>query len=273
MIGFGVDFVRGRFFFVSLEGALFLATAFILLVKGARPSCTVLKMSRRLRIVRGNVIGKQVISAGKRTIVKTGMGLGKDGRKAVASISKGFSLRGMSRSVLVMSCVNFRRRRITVGKQGCMGIVLGRGSRLLSRIIMIKCNTRGGIGLAKTITDLSIGRLRDQPVADTSRDLTNGVTNMRVTRSSNVTNTSNTRVAVHKLNALGGASPLVLVSKIVSPGVSMMGPTSVRDVSILGSTTSTSVCNSRTTGNIMLIDAGGKGTRKGSAFGMDANLS
>lgn len=49
-------------------------------------------------------------------------------------------------------------------------------------------------------------------------------------------------------------------------------PDRIRSISMLGSTTSTTVCNSQTTGNIVLVAAGGNG-RKGLAFGCSNGMN
>ncbi len=53
-------------------------------------------------------------------------------------------------------------------------------------------------------------------------------------------------------------------SGVFTANVKGVGPGSVRDVAILGSTSTTTVCNSRTTGNIVIIAAGENRTKDAS---------
>lgn len=48
-----------------------------------------------------------------------------------------------------------------------------------------------------------------------------------------------------------------MVSNVVASPKISFGPTSTRSVRVLGSTSTTTVCNSHTTGNIVVIAAGG----------------
>lgn len=204
-----------------------------------------------------NVIG----STGNRPMVNTGMVIGNRSVNAVASVSKQFILSTPGSTILRVACVNFASRSIGVKGGGRVIIALARSARALSRIIMINCNARGGIGLANTMKGISVGSVKSQPVAGTNGTLRNAISKMCTLRGSNRPKTSNTIVGVHNINALGGDSPLILVSNFPKD-VSSISTSSVDSVSMLGSTTSTSVCNGHTTGNMILMAAGGK-TLKG----------
>lgn len=62
------------------------------------------------------------------------------------------------------------------------------------------------------------------------------------------------------------------MSGVCRSTVTNLGPTSVRDVAMLGSTTTATVCNTHTTGNIVIVAAGGNGTN-GPRVAFSAGLS
>lgn len=94
-----------------------------------------------------------MLSTAKRPMVNTDVLRGKASGKIVASLSNGFSL-GItsSGSMVIVSCVNFGAGRMSTSSGGLRGVILSRSARILSRIIMVKCKTRGGRALANSIT-------------------------------------------------------------------------------------------------------------------------
>lgn len=205
-------------------------------------------------------------------MVKIDVLIGNASGKAIASLSNGFSLSTRVKGVLRVDCMNCVSRRVGIRDGGLLHVVVRRSAGGLRRMIMIKCKARGGIGLAKTMSTISTRSLTDGPIVDATRTLTNLTPNLDMLRASNHPKRK-TAIGVHKANAFSGtkASPLILVSNL-SNGVSSMSPGSVRDVSFLGSTTSTSVCNGHTTGKIVLVRAGGN-TRNGAAVACDGSFN
>lgn len=200
-----------------------------------------------------------------RPVVNTDMIIGNAAGKAIASLSKGFAVRTSGDDILVISFVKCAPRRFAVGNgRAFCRVSLTRSARALSRIIMMNFNARGGIGLAKTITAISGGALRSHPIASISRTLRKIVPKLGVSvGSGNKQLSCGPAVGVHKAKGLGAksdTSPLILVSK-TRKSVGSLGPRSVTGVSILGSTTTSTVCNSHTPFNMVLIAAGSKRTK------------
>lgn len=213
-------------------------------------------------IVRADMIGNEVLSSANRPVVNTDVVRGNAAGKAVASVSKGFSLDiSSSGTVLIISCLNCGSIRLSTSSGGLGRVILGRSARVLSRIIMINCNTIGGSSLANTMTSISAGRLATTNVSDTTNTVRNMIPNIGVRHSSGGPN-DKCGVLVHNLGAIDNdAGPLVMVSNIPNTRLRGVGPSSVRGVSVLGSTSSATVCNSETAGKIMVIAAGEKGTK------------
>lgn len=206
---------------------------------------------------RKGVIAKIIHSIGNRPIIKTGISMGNAAGKAVASVSKGFALRNISTSSgLSMSCVNCVTRRVMINGGKTFRVMLGSSARTLRRIIIINCTTRGGIGLAKSMTDLGFAsRGLDHPIAAVTTSLSNVTTNIGIVGADDRPGTRNSSVLVHNINAVGSTNPLVLISK-VRVDLGRIGPGSITSVSVLGSTTSYTVCNGEKTGKMVLIAAG-----------------
>lgn len=206
-----------------------------------------------------------MLSPGGRPLVNMKIVVGGATTKAVASISKECSVRIPSGgTVLSFSCINCGEGRVEMKGRDIVGISLRRRSILVSRIIIMKCNDRGGIGLAKTITTVSISRtLTNHSITGISSTLRKLVPKLSIGRDSNVTKGGSSGLLVHNLNAVGGTSPLVIISSVPSTSVGQLGVGSVRDVAMLGSTATSSICNSHTTGNIVLIGAGSNGNLRG----------
>lgn len=198
-------------------------------------------------------IAKAIASTRGGPLVNTTIIMMKAASNIVASFSNGCAVGTTSNRSLGFSCMNCRRRAIGISNHDIVGIGLSR-NRLLSRIIIVNCNAIGGDRLANTITSISNGRLRTGITHDTSTTLRKEITNIAISTTGNRPK-RNLGVGIHNVDSLDTADPLCIVSNICN-SVGVISPTSVRSVRILGSTSTTTVCNSHTTGNIMLIAAG-----------------
>lgn len=198
-----------------------------------------------------------IASTTGRPVVNTDMMRGNAAGKIVASFSNGFTLDMSPGTAVVVSCINCTARRIPMGKGAGVQIALGRSARVLSRIMIINCKAVGGDSVANTVSSMSMSSLMGHAAAGPTRTLRNGVTNMGVVGTNNGTNT-NIRIGVHNIGAFNSGRPLCVVSNFPN-SVRGIGPRSVRSVRMLGSNTTTTVCNSITTGNIVVMAAGGNG--------------
>lgn len=137
-----------------------------------------------------------------------------------------------------------------------------RSDGALGRIIIINFNARGGMGLANTISAISSGALNTHPIGSMISTLRNTMTNVGFSApDDNNALGSAGSFGVHNANAVNtnsSMSPLILVSNVRN-SVGTLGPRSVRGVSMLGSTSTSSVCNSHTTNNMVLVAAGDNG--------------
>lgn len=242
-LGFGFVGKRGRGFF-----HVFLTNILVLL---SFTMCT-----------RRGAIANGICSMSNRPVVKTDMIVRNAARKAVASVSNTFRLGTRPSRALIIDFLKCGSIVLPVKGGGGFGIALRRSSGGLSRIIIIKCTARGGIGLANSITSISSGSVRSVPMTGATALLRNHLPNLMLARGNTRTNGSGPRVEVHNVNAFNGGGPVMLVSNIRNDlsRVSRVPSTSVSGVSMLGSTTSTTVCNMHTTGNIVLVAAGQKRT-------------
>lgn len=253
VFGLGICAVGEREFFRKLKLGICIAlTVYVTLLLGIRFLGT-----RDSAVGMGNIIGSTV-----KPIVNTDMIRGKGtAGKAVASVSNGFSLGIPSSTALAVDFVNCGAMRLPITKGASFAIALGRSDRVLSRIMIMNFNARGGIGLANSIKLTATGRVRTHPMTGTARTLRNLMPNLRVAAGANRLS-GGVSVGVHNGNAVNSNSdkdPLVLVSNVRN-SVGAIGPRSVRGVSMLGSTTTSSVCKSHTPFNIVLIAAGGNGS-------------
>lgn len=137
-------------------------------------------------------IAKGILSRGNRKIPKTGIIMGNGGtRNAVASVRKGFALAIPTGAILMTAFVNCVPARFPLGNGA--GIVLGvaPSAGRLSRIIIIKFNTRGGTDMMKTMRAMGTDRLHS-PSDALDGSFTKHVTNMMTMRHNNRPNTSKT---------------------------------------------------------------------------------
>lgn len=223
---------------------------------------------------RTGIVSKAIISRANRPIVKTGILIGNAAGNRVASLGKNFSV-GIRRTstALLISCINCIHRRIGTASNGVLGVMLIPSTGVVRRIIMANCNAFGGSTCTNSTTDIGGRGVTSIPSISFRSLLRKGTANMRFASTSNRPNSS-TSLDVHNVNSFGtSGSPLCIVSKIPiasnSVGsvdssnnlstVSAIGASSVRGVAVVGSTTTTSLCNSHTTGNIILVAAGGNG--------------
>lgn len=233
-------------------------------------SCTGIsgKVSHRsiLSIVRKGAVGKRVLSRAKRSVVKISILMGNAAVKAIASFSNGCALRIPDKGgVLRVSCVNCGAGRVAVKGGDLVGVGVRPSARTLSRIIMVNCNAIGGHSLANTITSVGGRSIAITPADGIVRTLRKGVTNVSVIGSDKRINRSISVLLHNSHSVCNDGRPLFVVSN-VPKDCDRIGPSSVRDISMLGSTSSATVCNSTKTGNMIVVAAGHKG-RKGTAMG------
>lgn len=204
-----------------------------------------------------NLIG----SGANRPVVNIGMLMGKAAGNAVASFSNGFSVPSIpDGTALIISCVKCLAGRI--GAKGSLIVMLRRSGGALSRIIIVNCNAMGEHSLANSITSIAKRGLTTGPITGITRTLRKRLPNMDIASRSNHPNT-NVSVHVHNNNSVArSGSPLFVMSNIRIDNVSSVPTSGVRDVSILGSTTSATVCNTHNTGNMVLIAAGKNGSNQ-----------
>lgn len=238
----------------------------------------------------GDAVDKVVASGCKRPVVNTGVGRGGNAGKAVSSVSKGFRLAISRNDDMRVSCLKCLARRIGAEGGARLTVSVGRSTRTLSRIIIMKCKAVGGESLANTVSSVGVSRAPIRAFAAIDRTLTKGTTNLRMIRADTRMN-NNDDFGVHKTTSINTkGSPLVVVSnfpissdsalnsnghcrtKRASGVLRSVGPGSVRSVRILGSTDSATVCNTETKRNIVVIAAGQKG-RKGTDIGCSTGIS
>lgn len=252
-------------------------------ILAGRDGVTHRRMGRRGAVA----IGNTVASVRNRTVVNTGVVRRNAAGNAVASVSNGFALRIPTSTRLIVSCVNCGGIVVPMGKGAGFAVGVRSSTLGLRAIMMATVNVGGGrTSLACSARRLGNSRLGGMGSTGVVGSLTNGSTNIRVAGdSSNLKNS--TGMSVHNTHSTftdNGGRPLCIVSNIPVLGVaarsataivknrgskigrssnsniSGLGPSSVRDVDVLGNTSTTTLCNSRTTGNIVLVAAGSKGT-------------
>lgn len=212
-----------------------------------------------------------------RPLVNTGMLVGNAAVKAIASLSKGCALRTDSGSVLMFSCLDVGAVRRPMGKHAMVGMGVTSSARALNRIMMATVNvghrSRALACSTRAMKNGSIGSVGDIGVVGSLR---NGDTNVVVAPGSAKTNNSS-GVLFHNGGSVdNGGRPLMMMSKIpivvgvagsrMSDGcknrqsnnstVSAVGPSSVTRVALLGNTSTTTLCNTMTTGNTVVVAAG-----------------
>lgn len=213
------------------------------------------------------LISKAVMSATNRPVVNTGVGLGNTRKaKAVASIRNGFGLRIPAGNMLVISFVKCRRRRITIGKGAVLGVGVTRSTRVVSRIIMATLNVGQRRGTLKcTIRGINKDGLSAIGPIGVTASLANGITNLGMA--------GDARFGATPALGLHNRAPLLMMSNIPCDGVSLGSVTtsSVRSISILGKTATSTLCNTHKNSKTVVIAAGGNDRRKlGVSMGDDA---
>lgn len=132
----------------------------------------------------------------------------------------------------------------------------------------------GGTSLTKSITIVRNGDFGSRPITHIRSTLGKHVSNIRMV-SDNIPNNT-VGVHMHNTDSIGGdGSPLCMMSNVIHrANLRNVDPRSVRDVRILGSTSSATVCNTHNTGNIIVMRAGDNGTNTTRiAFSNDFNFS
>lgn len=211
-------------------------------------------------------VGKLIASRAKSPIVKTGVGRGRAKGKAVASVGNGFDLSMKAGDAVVVSCVKCVAGRIPMNGGASLAIRLTRGAGRLSRIIIATLNVGHRRGtLNCTIRGMSNSGLTTIGAMGMTASLANGVTKLGMG--------GDARFGASPSLSLHTSTPLLIVSKIPCNGMKLGSVTtsSVRSISILGKTATSTLCNTHKKTNTIVVAAGGKGRRKlGIAIGDDA---
>lgn len=271
---------------LGFEGATLLTKVYSIFDLNCTPRLFTMSSASAIRTIRRAGGVANIIDSTVNPVVNTGMLRGNAAGNMVASVSNGFTLGIGPKTAVMISFVNCIDRRVGVAGRAAIGVALGRSSRVLSRIIIIKCNAVGGDSLSNTSISVDRSGVGNSVVAGLSRSLRKHTTNIATIDASNTPNSSSS-VHMHNRTAVGtGTRPLCMVSNIVmrdrkrdnsscnlnstlngnsisavSP-LSAVGPTSVIDVRVLGSTSTATVCNTRNSGNIILVAAGHNGTNR-----------
>ncbi len=217
-----------------------------------------------INLVTRIAIDNAICSSLNSNTVNTAMHRGKASGTAIASVSNGFDV-GISanRTALLIDCMNFRSIRRHLSNEAALAVALIPSTRVVSRLIIINCNIVGHDSLANSISSVSRGTVGRNIGASLRRTVRNHVTNIRIARGSNTPN-NNVSIRVHNVGSLDNGRPLCIVSNVTvdngaDSGADILtdvGPSSVAGVRILGSTSTATVCNSHTSGNIILVAAG-----------------
>lgn len=233
----------------------------------------IMSMSLRTTMRRRGHVSNAMVSS-KRPLPNISMRMGNTAANAVASVSKGCSVSTPTSKVLIFHFMKLGATRGPIGKQDAVSIALRSSDGRLSRIVMMTCTATGGCDFAKTTSAMGKSRVTGLRMTDISHTLRNAISNIRTDTSDKRPNAS-TRVHVHNVKSVGTSdTPLCMISNIpFSNSIGTVGPSSVTSVAILGSTTSTTLCNSHNTGKIVVVAAGRKRASSGAAIGMGTSFN
>ncbi len=206
----------------------------------------------------GQVISNVMLSPSSRPLVKTVILLSGDRVCALASTSNTFIVVISKESPsLAMDYLKVGSTGVGPGGRSFVVMEVARSFRLLSRIIIAKCRGVGGTGAADSFRAIATGRVSHRCSGSVMNGLRKGMSNL-INCGGNLGKRNRSALAVHNVDSFRTeAGPLVIISKLpVRNSVRAIGPCGVRSVSILGSTSTTDVCNTETSGNIVMVDAG-----------------
>lgn len=219
-------------------------------------------LSVRSMLTRDFHIGNAIISTRSgRPVVNIAVGRRNASGNIIASVSNGCAVRvgKTSGTALTFSCIKYLARGRMIGRRaGALGVALTPSSGVVSRIIIITCNIQGGKAVTNSISTIGTRGVRGIPTTDFSRTLRKRDANLRIVTSSNRPD-GTTAFRVHNAGSVGSnGTPLFVLSNmpVSDSSFGALDPGSVRDVSMLGSTSSASVCNTHTTGNIIIVASG-----------------
>lgn len=201
-----------------------------------------------------NAIG----STGNRPLVNMDIVRINAGGNTIASVGNGCALGIGPKTGLGLSCVKFASG--AVGTDNGDRVILSRSGATLGRIIIMNCNAVHHGSMASSVAAIGTGSLGGKICASPTRVLRNGIPKLIMASSNSPDNSAD--VALHNTSSLQAkrtVRPCCIVSNVPKISVSVITPSSVRDVSILHSTSTATVCNSGTTGNIVVVAAGGNG--------------
>lgn len=204
--------------------------------------------------------------------------MGNSAVKAVASVSNGFGLSiptGVSPVIFRISCVKCTSGRTAPRGARKFAVHLTRSSRILRRMRVVTCNGRDGVSIATTVSSVDGGSLLESPDKDITGTLSKTIAKLSSMRISNRPKTRSPSVCIQNAKSLSSrlSGPLVLISKI-RHSFFRVSLRRVRDVAILGSTTSATIFNMHNTGKIILIAAQQKATKgPGVSLGSSFNLA
>lgn len=168
---------------------------------------------------RGGAVGNAMASKENRPVVKTGI-VRRNKVKAVASISKGFAIATSPSGPLSVSCVKCGGGSIHVNTSPAIEVTLRRSTRIVSRMVIVKCNSGAGQSIASSVKACGPKRIGIHRILNISRLLRKHMSKIGVASTSKIPKDGG-QIDVHKVNSVAtNGRPLCMVSKMPVGGAS-----------------------------------------------------
>lgn len=155
--------------------------------------------------------------------------------------------------VIVVSCIGYATKEITVGNQSTIDVVLSEDTRLLDEVVVVGYGTQKKSDVSGSVTTVSGDKLTKMPTANAEAALQGMAPGLAVNFGSGGAGSSPT-LQVRGVTSWGtDNSPLVIIDGV--PGdMSYLNPEDIKSMSVLKDAATASIYGARAAAGVILIE-------------------
>ena len=198
-------------------------------------------------VVRGTVTDEKGEPLPGATLLVEGTNIG-----TVTDIDGNFTLDVPERGVLIFSFIGYETKRVTVGDQSVINVMLKETSSSLSEFVVVGYGTQRKANLTGAVDQISSEMLENRPITNVARGLQGIVPNLNITNSGGNPN-SNPGINIRGTATISGSGePLVLVDG-VQMDMNLLNPSDIESITVLKDAASSAIYGARGAFGVILI--------------------
>lgn len=154
--------------------------------------------------------------------------------------------------VLEVSSVGFQKKRVNVGRQTEINIVLEIEAAGLSDVVVVGYGTQQKKNLTGAVGTIKSDFIENRPITNVSQALQGGVSGVFVNQNSGQPGNDDAQILIRGIGTLNNSNPLILVDGVEAP-INNVDPNDIASISVLKDAASASIYGSRAANGVVLI--------------------